>query len=59
MTKLLLIAVAGGFGTSLRYLISGWGQQLTPGAFPLGTLIVNVLGCLVIGSRATEKCLGL
>ena len=49
MTKLLLIAVGGALGAVLRYLVSGWGQGLSPGLFPVGTLIVNVLGCLVFG----------
>ena len=50
MEKILLIAVGGGVGALLRYLISGWGQTLVDGWFPLGTLIVNSLGCLLIGS---------
>ena len=33
----------------LRYLIAGWGHRLAQGAFPLGTLVVNVVGCFVIG----------
>lgn len=49
MQKLLLIAVGGGVGTVLRYLVSGWGQRLGDGSFPVGTMIVNVSGCLLIG----------
>ena len=33
----------------LRYMISGWGQKWAGGSFPLGTLIVNVIGCFLIG----------
>ena len=42
---------AGGFiGAGLRFLVSGWVYQLVPNAgFPWGTLVVNVLGCLVLG----------
>ena len=48
--KLMLIAGAGGFvGTCLRYLIGVFAKQWCSGAFPLGTFIVNALGCLVIG----------
>jgi CrcB protein len=47
--KLLLIGLGGGFGSILRYLVAGWGQGLSEGSFPLGTLIVNVSGCLAIG----------
>jgi CrcB protein len=49
MTKLLLIACAGGAGTLLRFLAAGWGQRLTTTTFPLGTLMVNITGCLLIG----------
>lgn len=35
----------------LRYLLSGWVQKSLV-AFPLGTLVVNVLGCLAIGFLA-------
>jgi CrcB protein len=49
MLRLLLIAAGGGIGSVLRYLVQGWGQKLANGSFPLGTLIVNVLGCLSIG----------
>ena len=49
MTKLLLIAAAGGAGAALRFLVAGWGQRLTDTTFPLGTLVVNLSGCLLIG----------
>jgi len=51
--KLLLIACGGAAGAVLRYLVSGWGQALTGGIFPVGTLLVNVTGCLVIGFAGT------
>ena len=49
MTRFVLIACGGGAGAVLRYLASGWGQRLTAGTFPIGTLLVNLLGCLLIG----------
>jgi CrcB protein len=49
VTKLLLIAAGGGAGALLRFLVSGWGQRLTESTFPVGTLVVNVSGCLLIG----------
>jgi CrcB protein len=49
MARLLLIAAGGGVGSVLRYWVQGWGQKFANGSFPLGTLVVNVLGCLVIG----------
>lgn len=52
MIKVLLIAVGGGVGTLFRYLLSGWAQSFANGWFPLGTLIVNLTGCLLIGILA-------
>jgi CrcB protein len=53
MLRLVLIFAGGGCGSVLRYFVGGWGQKLTAGSFPLGTLIVNILGCLLIGFLAT------
>lgn len=33
----------------MRYFVQGWGQALASGGFPVGTLIVNVVGCFFIG----------
>lgn len=49
MTKWLLIAAGGAFGSVLRYAIQGWVQRAAESNFPAGTLVVNVVGCLVIG----------
>jgi len=49
MLKLVLIAVGGGVGAVLRYAVAGWMQRLGGGVFPIGTLVVNVTGCLCIG----------
>ena len=32
-----------------RYLLDGWVQDRTEGAFPWGTFTVNVTGCLILG----------
>ena len=49
MVKEILYIGAGGFiGSVLRYLVSQLMKQ-TGGGFPWGTLIVNLLGCLLIG----------
>ena len=44
----------GGFiGSALRYMLSGLMHRLVPfSAFPYGTLVVNLLGCLAIGLLA-------
>ena len=49
MYKLMLIAIGGGAGSVLRYAIAGWSQRLADESFPLGTMVVNVLGCMAIG----------
>jgi CrcB protein len=49
MTKWLLIAVGGAFGSILRYAIQGWMQRAINTNFPLGTLVVNLIGCALIG----------
>jgi CrcB protein len=49
MLKLVLLAVGGGLGTLARYGLSTFVQQTHGGSFPLGTLLVNVIGCFVVG----------
>jgi fluoride exporter len=50
MDKVLLVGLGGFVGSVLRYLISGWVQDWTGrDDFPVGTLAVNVVGCLFIG----------
>ena len=57
MTRWLLIAMGGAAGSLLRYALQGWVHRLAGTALPLGTLVVNVLGCLVIGFLAAA-CAG-
>jgi CrcB protein len=49
MLKLTLIFVGSGVGGLLRYGLSGWVHRLFNGTFPIGTLAVNIVGCLLIG----------
>lgn len=49
MEKLILIFVGGGLGSVARYVLGGWVQGRSTGVFPVGTLVVNVLGCAAIG----------
>ncbi|MCI0655605.1 MAG: fluoride efflux transporter CrcB, partial [Acidobacteria bacterium] len=50
MGKILLVGVGGLIGSILRYVLSGLVQEWTRREdFPVGTLAVNLLGCLVIG----------
>jgi CrcB protein len=50
MGKLLVIGLGGFVGAIARYGLTGVVHRLSNGSFPLGTLVVNVLGCLVIGA---------
>ncbi len=53
MTNILLIGIGGFIGSILRYLASGYVQQASKSIdFPYGTLVVNVLGCFIIGFLA-------
>jgi CrcB protein len=54
MTNLLLVGVGGFIGSVLRYLLSAYVQQSVKSInFPWGTLVVNVIGCFLIGLLAS------
>jgi len=46
---IMAVAAGGAIGATGRFLISTWVQKLLGGAFPYGTLAVNVLGSFIIG----------
>ena len=48
MLNCLAVALGGGIGACLRYLI-GLIPLKEPFAFPVKTLMINLLGCFVIG----------
>jgi CrcB protein len=45
----LAFLVAAAIGAPARYLVDGFVQDHTDGAFPWGTFVVNASGCLVLG----------
>jgi fluoride exporter len=49
MTKWILIAAGGALGSVLRYAVQGWAQRAATDEFPVGTLTVNIIGCVLIG----------
>jgi CrcB protein len=50
MLNMLFVGVGGFFGSIGRYLLSGAVHQLFPNLhFPIGTTVVNVSGCFLIG----------
>lgn len=50
MLRTILFIGTGGFlGTVTRFLISKFSQQMFQTTFPMGTLIVNLSGCFILG----------
>jgi len=50
MLKFFIIGLGGGVGAVLRYLVAGGVHALAKTeSFPVGTMTVNVTGCLLIG----------
>lgn len=47
--QIVVIGAGGAIGAIARYLLGGAVHRLTPGFFPYGTFVVNVVGCLVFG----------
>jgi CrcB protein len=43
------IMCGGAFGTAMRFWLSGFLSSRYGETFPIGTLVVNITGCLVIG----------
>ena len=49
----ILLMAGGAIGTYLRFQIAGRVQGYSEGAFPVGTLAVNVIGAFLAGIVAT------
>ncbi|GAB6065119.1 fluoride efflux transporter CrcB [Aquifex pyrophilus] len=49
MKSVLAVALGGAVGSALRYLISKFVQVHLGLGFPLGTMLVNVIGAFLIG----------
>ncbi len=47
--RILLIAIFGAIGTLARYGLQGVVQIRAGGAFPYGTLLINLTGCFLLG----------
>lgn len=50
--NILFVGIGSMAGGISRYLLSVGIRQWFPGIFPLGTLLVNILGCFLIGILA-------
>ena len=58
METILFVAIGGGVGSVARYQTSVWAAEKFGVDFPYGTLLVNVVGCYLIGLfmiLATER----
>ncbi len=50
MLSILYVGIGGFWGCISRYLLASWSQQVSGTTnFPIGTLLVNIVGCLAIG----------
>ncbi|HZY09627.1 MAG TPA: fluoride efflux transporter CrcB [Bacteroidota bacterium] len=49
MKNYLFVFIGGGMGASARYWLSGAVYRFLSTDFPYGNLIVNILGCFLIG----------
>jgi len=57
----LAISLGAILGANLRYFLGAWIAERTPGAFPWGTLAINVAGSFALGlvlALAVERELG-
>ena len=49
MTYYLAIALGGAVGAMSRYWLSTFAEKYNSGVFPIGTVVVNLIGSLLIG----------
>ena len=47
--SLIIVGIGSFFGGALRYFLSQQIKSVTEGGFPWPTMVVNLLGCLMIG----------
>ncbi len=55
MQQVLFIALGGACGAVARYTVTVACRAAFGDAFPIGTLIVNICGCFLIGLIATSQ----
>lgn len=49
MKAILAVFIGGGLGSVLRYLVNRWVLTWYHLSFPVGTFLVNTIGCFLIG----------
>ncbi len=52
LKNLLIVAIGGGVGSALRYLLQETLHKQIDNFEPYGTFVVNILGCLLLGLLA-------
>lgn len=52
IVRITLLVVFGALGTLARYGLQGLVQERTGASFPYGTLVVNLVGCFLLGGIA-------
>ncbi|VXC73519.1 Putative fluoride ion transporter CrcB 1 [Arthrobacter sp. 9V] len=48
----ILLALAGGVGAAVRFMVDGWIRQRIKTALPWGTILINVTGSFALGFLA-------
>ena len=49
MNSYLLVFIGGGIGSLLRLVVGRFVTRMFPMTFPIGTFVVNVLACVLLG----------
>jgi len=49
LVRIVAVAIAGGMGAVLRWGVSRFSQEFFTEHWPVGTLLVNILGCFCFG----------
>lgn len=57
LKAIILVGIGGSIGSVLRFLITLLIQKYFTGNFPWPTLLVNILGCLLMGLIYNEYVL--
>jgi len=50
VSELLAVAAGGALGAVSRHVLAQWAQTRSGADFPVGTLVVNLVGCLLLGA---------
>ena len=59
MPVVLWVALGGAIGSAARYSVNVWAGRMSGTEFPWHTLIVNILGCFIMGALTEMMALKL